>query len=122
MLIELDLAQRIVDGHAMAWPSGVALNKNRLLTTIGTSNDGGSWVDETLRKKRRPATFDAHSVGLKALGLVQLAPQWKRLAGQRHDPFKGGNSTVKATAAKPAVPNPPALCSAIDAGGRSDGL
>ena len=57
-------------------------------TTIGRPNDGGS-IDESKRVTYMDRSFDAKALGAYAQDLVQIAPQWKVLAGLRWDRFEG---------------------------------
>ena len=69
-------------------------------TTLGTPDDGGR-VDESLRVVSLNRSFDAKALGVYAQDLVQIAPQWKVLAGLRWDRFSGRYTSpvIGATAA-----------------------
>ncbi len=98
LLAGVDLAREDRKAYATPLPAGVTLDKNSPRTTIGTPNDGGGRVDETLRSKLPTATFLARSIGLYGQDLVQLAPHWKLLGGLRIDRFEGRYQTFQTTA------------------------
>ena len=118
VLAGVDLAQETFYGFALATPAGVTLNKNAVLTTIGTPNDGSGGVDEAARIKRLATRFDAKSIGVYAQDLLQITPTWKLLGGLRYDHFKGDYRNF-ATAVTTTTP---VLGAQTAQRGRSDGL
>ena len=118
ILTGVDLAHEVFNNHAAVVSASVpTLDKNTPRTTIGTPNDGTS-VDEGARSVRRSGSFDAKSVGIYGQDLLQVAQDWKVLAGLRYDHFKGDYHTYSttATAALPVIGTETA------ARGRSDNL
>ena len=77
-----------------------ALPSPKPKTTIGTPNDGRG-VNEGARLVTLNRTFDAKALGIYAQNLVQIAPQWKLLAGLRWDRFEGKYDTPQIGAAAP---------------------
>ena len=120
VLTGIDLAHEVFAGYATVLPSGVTLDKNTPRTALGTPDDGGGWVDESLRLKRQQAAFDAKSVGVYGQDLVQVAESWKVLAGLRYDYFRGSYQTFQ-TGTSSATPPVPVGTMTADRG-RSDGL
>ena len=119
VLSGIDLAHEEFRGYnTAALPAGVVLDKNLPRTTIGTPNDGGGAVDESLRIKRQQAAFDAKAVGLYLQDLVQVTDSWKLLGGLRYDRFKGDYRTY-ATAVTATTP---VIGAETARRGRSDGL
>jgi len=103
----------------MALPDGVTLDKNNPRTMIGTPDDGGGWVDESRRIKRRQAAFDSKAIGAFAQGLVQVAESWKVLGGLRYDNVRGSYQTFQTTT---TGTSPPPLGTVTADRGRSDGM
>jgi catecholate siderophore receptor len=120
VLAGMDLAHEKFAGYATVLPSGVTLDKNTPRTTIGSPNDGTGFVDESLRIKRQQAAFDAKAIGVYGQDLVQVAEQWKLLAGLRYDRFKGRYQTLQT--ASTGTPTPPPLGTVLVDRGRADGL
>jgi catecholate siderophore receptor len=119
VLTGVDLARESFKNYNMAaLPTGVTLNKNSTLTSIGSPDDGTGWVDESLRLRRKERAFDAAAIGLYGQDLVQLTPTWKLLGGLRYDRFKGDYKSY-ATAATATTP---VVGAQTAARGRSDGL
>ncbi|WP_348754240.1 TonB-dependent receptor, partial [uncultured Aquincola sp.] len=81
-------------GYAATLPTGVTLTKPN--TTIGTPNNGVG-VDESLRIVTQNRRFDSQGLGAYARDQVQIAPDWKLLAGLRFDKFKGKYQTTSTT-------------------------
>ena len=81
-------------GYAATLPTGVTLTKPT--TTIGTPNNGVG-VDESLRIVTQNRRFDSQGLGVYARDQLQIAPNWKVLAGLRFDKFKGKYQTTSAT-------------------------
>ena len=88
--------------NVAALPAGVVLDKNTPRPTLGHPNDGTT-VNEGARIKRIAADFDAEALGIYAQDLVQVAQDWKVLAGLRWDHFDGTYRTYS-TAASTATP------------------
>ncbi len=95
VLSGVDVAHEAFRGYAAVLPTGVTLDKNSPRTTIGTPNDGGGWVDESLRAKVQQAAFDAQSLGIYAQDMLQLSDAWKILGGLRYDHFRGSYQTLQ---------------------------
>lgn len=57
-------------------------------TLLGTPDDGGA-VNESQRALSLSSAFRAHNLGVYAQNMVQVAPQWKVLAGLRYDSMRG---------------------------------
>jgi catecholate siderophore receptor len=101
VLTGVDLAHEVFHNDALSTlPAGA---KNTPLTSIGTPNDGGGFVDEAARTKLRSGAFDAKALGVYFQDLVQVAPMWKLLGGLRWDYFKGEYQTFQ-TANSTTVP------------------
>jgi len=81
----VDAAHEEFENFGLA-PDSPVLTKPR--TTVGRPADGAS-VDENLRRLIRTRSFDAKAVGIYLQDLVQIAPNWKALAGVRWDRFEG---------------------------------
>ncbi len=79
---------------------GSALSKPT--TRLGNPDDGVG-VDESRRVLTLNRTFDSQSLGVYAQDLVQIAPQWKLLAGLRWDRFEGDYNTPALTAANGSI-------------------
>ncbi len=90
----IDLTHDKFTGYAFGLPTGVTITKPR--TTIGTPDDGVG-VDESLRIATKNRDFDAKGLGLYTWDLIQVAPQWKVLAGLRWDRFEGRYRTASTT-------------------------
>lgn len=93
VLTGIDLAREEFHNYTLTLPTGVTLNKDNPRTTIGTPDDGGGWVDESLRQKVLSRQFTAKALGIYVQDLVQVAPSWKVLAGLRWDKFQGDYSS-----------------------------
>ena len=87
----VDVAHEEFRNFAASLPPGVALTKP--VTRVGTPNDGAV-VDEAQRITSVNRTFDAKALGVYFQDLVQIAPQWKLLAGLRWDRFEGQYTNV----------------------------
>ncbi|MCI1190351.1 TonB-dependent siderophore receptor [Calidifontimicrobium sp. SYSU G02091] len=94
LLAGVDLAKEDFRNYATTLPTGVTLTKPR--TTVGTPDDG-AWIDESLRVTSVNRTFEARGLGVYAQDLVQVAPDWKVLAGLRWDRFEGDYLAVTGT-------------------------
>jgi catecholate siderophore receptor len=95
VLAGLDAAHEVFTGYrAVETIDGSTLIKDR--TTLGTPDDGGGLVDESLRAKRRQSAFDARSIGVYVQDLMQVAEFWKVLAGLRHDRVTGDYQSFQA--------------------------
>ena len=81
---------------------GVDLTKP--VTTVGTPNDGVG-VAEGTRVLRTSSDFTAKGWGVYAQDLIQIAPQWKLLAGLRYDSMEGdyNNYAIPTAAAGPVT-------------------
>lgn len=86
-----DLTDDKFIGYAATLPTGVTLTKPT--TTIGTP-DNGVGVDESLRLVSQNRRFDSQGLGLYVRDQLQIAPEWKVLAGLRFDKFKGKYGTT----------------------------
>jgi len=86
----VDAAREDFDNFALSTPTGVNLTKPT--TTLGTP-DNGVGVDESLRIRTRNRSFEAKALGVYGQDLVQVAPDWKVLAGLRWDRFVGKYTT-----------------------------
>ncbi|MCW5661144.1 MAG: TonB-dependent receptor [Burkholderiaceae bacterium] len=118
VLAGLDAAHEEFTGYrAVEAVDGSTLNKNLQRTTLGTPNDGGGFVDESLRAVRRQSAFDAKSIGVYAQDLIQVAEHWKILAGLRYDKVKGSYQSFQAQSSATV-----ALGTVTADRGRSDGL
>ncbi len=96
----LDLAHEDFKNFGLQLPAGTTLTKPR--TTLGTPDDGAA-IDEALRQRFVNRSFDAKALGLYAQDLVQVAPDWKLLAGLRWDRFDGTYRAPVLTAANGTV-------------------
>ncbi len=96
----VDLAHEQFKNFGFGLPAGVTIPKPA--TTLGTPNDGGS-VDESRRILTVNRTFDAKALGLYAQDLLQVAPDWKLLAGLRWDRFDGSYSSPQITNANGSI-------------------
>jgi catecholate siderophore receptor len=115
VLTGVDVAHEVFHNYALsALPAGA---KNAPLTSIGTPNDGGGFVDEAARARLRSGAFDAKALGVYFQDLAQVAPMWKLLGGLRWDYFKGSYQTFQ-TATSATVP----IGSQTADRGRSDSL
>jgi len=74
-------------------------------TSAGTPDDGAV-IDEFSRSVRENRSFDAKALGFYGQDLVQIAPDWKLLAGLRWDKFSGDYHTPQLSAANGAVVPP----------------
>ncbi len=92
-----DFAQeeKVVFGALSAAQGGVVLTKPT--TTVGRENDGAS-INESLRTLRETSRYKSKGFGLYVQDLVQVAPNWKVLAGLRYDHLTGDYATY-------AIPN-----------------
>ena len=97
-----DVAREEFNNYTLNVPAGVVLDKNTPRATIGAPNDGTS-VDESLRQKVLNRNFVAKALGLYAQDLVEVAPNWKVLAGLRWDRFAGDYTSPAITAANGTV-------------------
>jgi catecholate siderophore receptor len=86
----VDAAKEDFTNFGATVPAGVNLTKPK--TTLGTPNDGG-WVNEAARIVAINRTFEARAMGIYGQDLVQIAPQWKVLAGLRWDRLEGKYDT-----------------------------
>jgi catecholate siderophore receptor len=77
-----------------------ALPSAKPKTTLGSPNDGGG-INEAARLVTMNRTFDAKALGAYAQDLIQIAPQWKVLAGLRWDRFEGDYNTPQIGATAP---------------------
>ncbi len=109
LLAGVDAAKEDFRNFATTLPTGVTLAKPR--TTVGTPDDGAR-VDESLRVTSVNRTFEARGLGVYAQDLVQVAPDWKLLAGVRWDRFEGDYLAVTGTG------NPATNPCAVAAGSR----
>ena len=98
----VDLAREEFNNYTLALPAGVTLDKNAPRATIGAPDDGTA-VDESLRSKVLNRNFVAKALGIYAQDLIELAPQWKVLAGLRWDRFEGDYTSPATTAANGTV-------------------
>jgi catecholate siderophore receptor len=122
LLAGLDLAKEEFAGFAAVLPTGVTLDKNAPRTTIGTPNDGGGWVDETLRQKRQQSAFDSQTVAVYAQDMVHVTESWKVVAGLRYDKVDGSYQSYQAAGPTPQNPAPPPVGTLTADRARSDGL
>ena len=83
-------------GFAAANPASGPITKPN--TTVGTPNDG-AWIDESLRVINKNRDFESDALGLYVQDLLQVAPDWKLLAGLRWDRFEGNYRTYSTAAA-----------------------
>ncbi|MES2191038.1 MAG: TonB-dependent siderophore receptor [Pseudomonadota bacterium] len=67
--------------------NGVGANFNKTNTLVGTPNDGVTL--NTTPVYRDSSNYSATAMGLYFQDLMQVAPEWKILAGLRYDNFKG---------------------------------
>jgi len=74
---------------------GAAATKPR---TSANSIDDGAAIDEFGRSRSENRSFDAKALGVYGQDLVQIAPDWKLLAGLRWDQFSGNYDTPQLTA------------------------
>ncbi|MCR5865950.1 MAG: TonB-dependent receptor [Aquincola tertiaricarbonis] len=81
-------------GYAFSLPPGVTVTKPT--TTIGTP-DNGVGVDESLRIVSQNRRFDSKGIGAYVRDQLQIAPNWKVLAGLRFDKFEGKYNTLSTT-------------------------
>jgi catecholate siderophore receptor len=79
-----------------------ALPSAKPKTTLGSPNDGGG-VNEGARLVSMNRTFDAKALGAYAQDLIQVAPQWKLLAGLRWDRFEGSYDSPQLTNANGSI-------------------
>jgi catecholate siderophore receptor len=88
----VDFAQeeKVVYGARSAAQGGVVPIKPP--TTVGTPNDG-AWIDESTRVLRETSRYKSKGFGIYAQDLVQVAPNWKLLAGLRYDHLQGDYDT-----------------------------
>jgi catecholate siderophore receptor len=91
----IDAAQDQFVGYTTVNPTSGALLKPDV---TAANNEGSGWVDESLRTVRQNRDFHSDAVGLYVQDLVQLAPNWKALAGLRWDRFGGTYRTFASTA------------------------
>ncbi len=96
----IDLAVEKFTGYALGLPAGVTLTKPT--TTVGTP-DNGVGVDESLRGRTVNRNFEAKALGVYAQDVVQVAADWKLVAGLRWDRFEGDYTTPALTAANGTV-------------------
>jgi len=87
----VDVAHEEFSNFSASVPPGTVLTKPP--TGVGTPNDGAV-VDEALRITSVNRAFDAKALGVYFQDLVQIAPQWKLLAGLRWDRFEGRYTNV----------------------------
>jgi catecholate siderophore receptor len=86
----LDAAHDNFVGYtALNPPSGALLKPD----VTASDNAGSGWVDEALRTVRKNRDFRSQALGLYAQDLLQVAPDWKLLAGARWDRFGGSYRT-----------------------------
>ena len=74
-------------------------------TTAGTPDDGAV-IDEFGRTIGENRSFDSKALGVYGQDLVQIAPDWKLLAGLRWDQFSGDYHTPQLTGNNGAVVPP----------------
>ncbi|MES2510860.1 MAG: TonB-dependent siderophore receptor [Pseudomonadota bacterium] len=67
--------------------NGVGANFNKTNTFVGTPDDGVTL--NTTPVYRDSSNYSATAMGVYFQDLMQIAPQWKLLAGLRYDTFKG---------------------------------
>lgn len=91
-----------VYGQVSAAQGGVV--PTRPNTAIGTPDDGAS-IDESLRSYRETSAYTSQAYGAYLQDMVQVAPQWKVLAGLRYDHLQGDYATfnVPSTALTPVT-------------------
>jgi catecholate siderophore receptor len=73
-------------------------------TTAGTPYDG-AWINESARVLRLASEYQSQGIGVYAQDLVQVAPDWKVLAGLRYDYLAGDYDTfsIPANASGPTT-------------------
>uniref|UniRef100_UPI00286AF33F TonB-dependent receptor n=1 Tax=Roseateles sp. TaxID=1971397 RepID=UPI00286AF33F len=84
---------------ARSGPQG-GVNLIKPTTTAGTPNDG-AWIDESKRVLRTTSEYRSRAAGVYAQDLLQIADQWKLLAGLRYDYLKGDYDTFTIPNAAP---------------------
>lgn len=94
VLAGVDLANDEFVGYTT--PNQPALAKST--TTIGTPDDGAS-VDEGARVVLKNRDFDSNALGIYFQDTLQIAPDWKLVAGLRWDSFEGTYRTFSTAAA-----------------------
>ena len=88
--VDYSKEEKQVYGALSAAQGGVSPTK--VSTTVGKPSDGAS-IDESLRKFRVANEYTSNAAGAYLQDLIQLAPQWKVLAGVRYDWLKGDYNT-----------------------------
>lgn len=105
LLAGVDMAQENKTVYAVRTPpQGGAVVPDKPPTTVGTPNDG-AWVDEGLRTLRTNNDYKSTGWGVYAQDMIQIAPNWKLLAGLRYDSLEGSYNCH-------AVPDPSASATA----------
>ncbi|MEY8879051.1 MAG: TonB-dependent receptor [Leptothrix sp. (in: b-proteobacteria)] len=89
--IDYALEKKTVRAVRSAAQGGVDLVKPT--TTVGAPDDG-AWIDEDARVLRESSRYTSRGMGVYAQDLVQVAPQWKLLAGLRYDHLVGDYDTL----------------------------
>jgi len=83
---DMSLEKKQVYGALTAAQGGVVPVKPS--TTVGRPDDGAA-IDESRRSLRRTSEYRSRAFGVYAQDLIQVAPQWKLLAGLRYDSLRG---------------------------------
>lgn len=88
LLTGVDFAQEKKSVYAARSAAQGGTSPVKPITTVGTPDDGAR-VDEAGRVLRTSSDFTSRGWGVYAQDLIQIAPQWKLLAGLRYDSMEG---------------------------------
>ena len=78
--------EKVVYGARSAAQGGVVPVKPTITAGNATT---GNWVDENSRVLRETSRYKSKGFGAYAQDLMQIAPNWKLLAGLRYDSLTG---------------------------------
>ena len=104
--IDLTREAKQVFAARSAAQGGVNLTKPSI--SLGGIAQGTNWVDEDSRIQRLGNEFVARGTGVYAQNTLHLTPQWKLIAGLRHDSMRGdfAQYAIPAAAAGPVTTTP----------------